>query len=139
MPGMLILGGASESNRLLCSSWLTMTTKKTLRWECLAPGNGYCTDCTCDHDDLAAIPAKREGRSPPVFSSVGLNPVVALVVRLIWTPGENPQGTQAQSNASGPWLFYGLGLYFLMFGVALEERNRFAIAQKGGVWDPLRA
>ncbi|HEY9835677.1 MAG TPA: hypothetical protein V6D27_02065 [Vampirovibrionales bacterium] len=45
-----------------------MTTKKTLRGECLAPGNGYCTDCTCDHDDLAAIRAKRERRSPRVFS-----------------------------------------------------------------------
>ncbi|MCT7956872.1 hypothetical protein [Laspinema palackyanum] len=63
-----------------------MTTKKTLRWECLAPGNGYSTDCTCDHDDLAAIPGKREGRSPRVFSK-GLNPLVALFVRLIGTRG----------------------------------------------------
>ncbi|MCT7970913.1 hypothetical protein [Laspinema olomoucense] len=35
-------------------------------------------------DDLAAILGKPEGRSPPVFSK-GLNPVVALFVRFIWT------------------------------------------------------
>lgn len=47
--------------------------------------------------------------------------------------GLEPTGNSGTVQFLGLWLFYGLGLYFLMFGVALEEGNRFAIAQSAKV------
>ncbi|WP_254565658.1 hypothetical protein [Oscillatoria sp. HE19RPO] len=82
-----------------------MTTKKTLRWECLAPGNGYCTDCTCDHDDLAAIPVKREGRSPLVFPGTESGCCPKSLVDL--DSGLKTTGNSGPVKFLGLWLFYG--------------------------------